>query len=88
MKIEITRKFQKQVNSCNDQLIRKKVGNILEDAASVRTMSGFCNLKKLRGSKNSYRIRAGNYRIGLIIDDDLVIFAAFDHRSDIYKYFP
>jgi len=27
MKIEITRKFQKQVNSCNDQLIIDNHGN-------------------------------------------------------------
>jgi len=88
MKIEITRKFQKQLNSCNNQLIRNKVRIMLEKAALVENMSGFSNLKKLRGYKRNYRIRMGDYRVGLIIDDDLVIFAAFDHRSDIYKYFP
>lgn len=51
-------------------------------------MQGFANLKKLSGYKNSYRIGLGSYRIGIVIDDKTVIFAAFDHRSDIYKYFP
>ena len=26
--------------------------------------------------------------IGIIIKEKTVVFAAFDHRSDIYKYFP
>ena len=88
MRIEITRKFQKQVETCNDPSIKKKVGIIIEELSLSENITGFSNLKKLKGSKNSFRIRVGNYRIGLIIENDLIIFAAFDHRSDIYKYFP
>ena len=88
MKVVITRKFRKQVNSCGDQSIKKKVGVIFEKIESAENMSGLANLKKLSGAKNSYRIRVGDYRIGLIIEGDLLVFAAFDHRSDIYKYFP
>jgi len=52
------------------------------------SLNDFANLKKLTGYKNSYRIRLGSYRIGIVIEDKTVIFAAFDHRADIYKYFP
>ena len=88
MQIEITRKFRKQVEDCKDQRLRSKVLQIIEDVISVETMNGFTNLKKLTGYKSSYRIRLGTYRLGILIKDDTVIFAAFDHRSDIYKYFP
>ncbi len=88
MRIEITHKFQKQLNECNDKRIRSKVANIIQDVILINSMVGFNNLKKLTGYKNSYRIRVGNYRIGIVIDHDVVIFAAFDHRSAIYKYFP
>jgi len=30
----------------------------------------------------------GDYRIGVAIKNDKVVLAAFDHRSDIYTYFP
>ena len=88
MQIEITRKFQKQVEAYDDKHMRLKILSIIQEVIASESMQGFTNLKKLKGYKNSYRIRLGNYRIGIVIDDKIVIFAAFDHRSDIYKYFP
>jgi len=88
MLIEITRKFRKQVEDCKDQRIRSKILALIEAVISAENMNEFPNLKKLSGYKNSYRIRLGTYRIGIIIEGNTVIFAAFDHRSDIYKYFP
>jgi mRNA interferase RelE/StbE len=88
MQIELTRKFQKQVENCNDRRIRSKVLVIIQAVIASESLNEFANLKKLTGYKNSYRIRLGSYRIGIVIEDKTVIFAAFDHRSDIYKYFP
>ena len=88
MQIEITRKFQRQVEECRDRRVRSKILSIIEAVASSQSMNGFPNLKKLTGLKNSYRIRTGDHRIGIVIDYDIVIFAAFDSRSDIYKHFP
>jgi len=88
MHIELTRKFQKQVKECDDQRIRMKVLRVIEAIVASDNIYEFPNLKKLTGYKNSYRIRLGSYRIGIVINNNTVIFAAFDHRSDIYKYFP
>ncbi len=88
MQIEITHKFQKQVLNCNDSGLKSKIYAIIDRIASVDQMNGFPNLKKLAGYKNIYRIRLSNYRIGIVIENQTVTFAAFDHRSDIYKYFP
>jgi len=65
-----------------------KTGKTLKDTMAARKPSDIKHLKKLKGAKNSFRIKLDNYRIGLKIENDVVIFAAFDHRSDIYKYFP
>ena len=65
-----------------------RVGSIIGQAIAASDLIGFNGLKKLSGTKNSYRIRLGNYRIGIIWEDNIVTFAAFDHRADIYKYFP
>lgn len=88
MQIEITRKFRKQVEAYNDMGIKLKILHIIEVVNAADNMNNFPNLKKLTGHKNSFRIRMGDYRIGIIIDRNKVIFSAFDHRSDIYKYFP
>ncbi len=88
MIIEVTRKFKKQVNACRDSAIRALIGKIIEEAISAQRLSEIKHLKKLKGSGNCFRIKLGNYRIGLKILNDTVIFSAFDHRSEIYKYFP
>ena len=88
MQIEITRKFQKQVGYCNYRRQRSKVLSIIEAVSASDNMNGFPNLKKLTGYKNCYRIKIGDYRIGIVIDKNIVVFAAFDNRNDIYKHFP
>jgi mRNA interferase RelE/StbE len=35
-----------------------------------------------------YRIRLGDYRVGLKIENNTVCFVRFLHRKDIYRYFP
>jgi len=45
-------------------------------------------VKKLKGYKSAFRIKTGNYRIGLIIENDEAIFVAILHRKEIYRNFP
>ena len=46
------------------------------------------NLKKLRGDDPAYRIRLGDYRIGVFIDGETITFARVKPQRDIYRYFP
>ena len=46
------------------------------------------NFKKLKGYKNAYRIKIGDYRIGVFIENKIVEFARVVHRKDIYRVFP
>lgn len=88
MNTEFTRKFSQQVMVCNDQKIRNKILETIQFCTKASSMSEVRNVKKLSGYKNYYRIRIGDYRIGIEVNKDIIIFAAFDHRSNIYKYFP
>lgn len=46
------------------------------------------NLKKLKGATNAYRIRSGDYRIGVFIQNDVITFSRVLHRKEVYRYFP
>jgi mRNA interferase RelE/StbE len=46
------------------------------------------NLKKLVGYNIYYRIRVGDYRIGIKVEEEVVYFVVFEHRKDICKGFP
>ena len=57
----------------------------VEAAESIHTLK---NIKKLKAEGFYYRLRIGNYRIGLTIQDETITFIRFLHRSEIYRYFP
>ncbi|HBY75652.1 MAG TPA: plasmid stabilization protein, partial [Cyanobacteria bacterium UBA11148] len=46
------------------------------------------NLKKLKTEGDYYRIRVGDYRIGIVINEDVVVFVRVLHRKEAYRYFP
>ena len=42
----------------------------------------------MTGFPNAFRIRLGNYRIGIVRNGVAIEFVRFLDRKDIYKYFP
>ena len=61
------------------------VYNQVAEASAVKNIP---NLKKLSGYKNAYRIRIGEYRIGLYLEGDVLVFARILPRKEIYRFFP
>lgn len=61
---------------------------VFEEIPNLLSFEEIRNLKKLKGTENCYRIRIGDYRIGLILDDETITFVRVLHRKDIYRYFP
>ena len=45
-------------------------------------------LEKLKGYNIYYKIKVGNYRIGVKIDDHVLSFERILHRKEIYKFYP
>ena len=64
------------------------VKNVIPVFPGALTPQEIGDLKKLRGGERYYRIRLGEYRIGLILEGDKVVFVRFLPRKDIYRYFP
>lgn len=44
--------------------------------------------EKLKGYQTYYRIRFGNYRVGVGYEEDVLTFQRVLHRKEIYRYFP
>jgi mRNA interferase RelE/StbE len=88
MILRFTSKFLKQVSKIDSVRLRNEISIIINEAEKTENLSTLKNIKKLAGFRNHYRIRVGDYRIGLYYSNNILEFAAFDHRKDIYKYFP
>ena len=89
MKVKFKRSFARDLKKIRNKDVLAKVKKIIEMFESIAKIEDFKgDLKKLRTGSDQWRIRIGDYRIGLEIKEDTVIFVRVLHRKDIYKYFP
>jgi len=88
MKVTFKRSFLKSLKKLKDQKLKNAIAESIERIETSETLSEVKNLKKLQGFSDCYRIRIGDYRIGIEVQDDVVCFGAFAHRKDIYGNFP
>lgn len=88
MVVKIDKSFDKDINKILDKATLKKVLEVYENVADAKSVLDIKGLKKLTGFKTYYRIRVGNYRIGIRIESDTVYFERNLPRKDIYKKYP
>lgn len=88
MRTEFLRKFSKDIDKIDAQQIRAAILEAIQNVEQAENLTEIRNIKKLSGFADAYRIRIGDYRIGLFVDGDVVQFARVVHRKDIYKFFP
>jgi mRNA interferase RelE/StbE len=88
LKTEFRGSFAKDLRRTRDQTLKRRVREIIELVERADTLQEIGGVRKLRGGDQYYRIRIGDYRLGLVLDNDTVIFVRFLHRKDVYRYFP
>ena len=88
MQLVILNKFYKDLDKIDDKKLALKVIQIIDDIEKANALSDIKNLKKMQGFAICYRIKMGDYRIGLYFENNIVELARLAHRKDIYKLFP
>ena len=80
--------FDKDINNIKETKILYRIEQASFNVRDALTMHDIRKLKKLKGYKFFYRIRVGDYRIGVTIIGDTVTFLKCLPRKDFYKHFP
>lgn len=88
MKVAFTESFLKDLKAVKDRSVAAKVRAAIEASEQADTLDQITHLKKMRGSKDLFRIRIGDFRIGLKLEGETLVFIRFLNRKDIYRYFP
>ena len=81
--IAIKESAQKELDALDDRLFRRIDKKIVRLAVNPRPTG----CKKLKGSKDHYRIRIGDYRVVYILDDSarVATITRVAHRRDVYE---
>jgi mRNA interferase RelE/StbE len=88
-KVEYTKRFLKELSRLPKEIQTQAEKIVFEELLKDNPFKlGY--LERMSGYPNKYKIRIGNYRIGITIDktDKLLICQRIAHRKDIYRIFP
>ncbi|NEO14397.1 MULTISPECIES: type II toxin-antitoxin system RelE/ParE family toxin [Moorena] len=89
MEIEYRELFLKDLKRLKKQPVYRRIMEvafeIIPKAAELKELS---NVKPLKGYPNRYRIRVGDYRIGIEVHGDKLEMMRVLHRREFYRYFP
>lgn len=88
-KVEYTRRFLKELATLPAELQNRVEPIVFEELESENPFElGY--LQKLKGYSDKYKIRVGDYRIGITVEQETntLICERIAHRKDIYKIFP
>lgn len=88
MKVSFQKSFKKDLLKILNTDLLQKIREIIEQVEQAEQLSEVNNVKKLKGKTGYYRIRVGDYRVGIKVCDREVLFVRILHRKAIYRYFP
>jgi len=88
LRVAFKRSFIRDLEKIRNQSLKDRIRQAIELAKQAHNLQDISHIRKLRGSERYYRIRLGNYSIGLAVEGDEVTFVRFLHRRDVYRYFP
>jgi mRNA interferase RelE/StbE len=88
MKTAFKDSFYKSIIKLRNRKLKSEVADIISKVETAEDLRSIPNLKKIHGRGKYYRIKIGDYRIGLKLVDEVVYFVDLAHRQDIYKHFP
>ena len=87
MKYEYTNAFIKDVKKSSPE-IQAQIKNLIEEIRSADKLGDLPNVKKMKGFSNAFRIRLGEYRVGVFWENDNLVLVRMLHRREVYRYFP
>jgi mRNA interferase RelE/StbE len=88
LKVRFRASFATDLRALKDKSLLERVKALIAKVESAEGLPGIPNLKRLRGGGAYYRVRLGDYRVGLAVEENAVVFVRVLHRREVYRYFP
>jgi mRNA interferase RelE/StbE len=88
-KVEYTKRFLKELSALPIE-IRSRIEPIVFESLDSTDPFELGYLEKMKGYPDKYKLRMGDYRIGITLDkkSQMIICERVAHRREIYRVFP
>jgi len=89
VKILYSKAFGKDLETItHNPAIKKRLLELIEKLNACGSFDELHDVKKIEGYKGYYRMRIGDYRLGIKPSGNTIELIRFLHRKDIYRRFP
>jgi len=88
VKIEYRKKFLKELSKIHTGERLRIESFVFKELPKANSIFELGNVEQMKGYPSFYKIRFGQYRIGLKMKEGRVILERALHRKDIYRFFP
>jgi mRNA interferase RelE/StbE len=89
MEILYGKQFSKDLDAIRHETdIKAHLLKLIKTIRAAKSFSDLKGVRKLEGYQAYFRIKVGDYRLGIKVTQDTVELIRFLHRKDIYRRFP
>ena len=89
MKVESSSRFIRDIRRISAPALARRVNQKIAEIESVASIRDVSNVRRLTTPSGiHYRVRIGDYRLGITVEGEVAVLVAFGPRDDIYRRFP
>jgi mRNA interferase RelE/StbE len=88
VRVAFRQSFERDLEKIKDRSALQRVRQVVEQVEHANNLQEVRNVRKLAGTTGFFRIRVGEYRVGVALVAGEVEFVRCLHRRDMYRYFP
>ena len=88
MQVEFRKTFKQDLRDIKDRKVLARIRAAIEEVENASSLLSVANVNAIQGHVGYYRIRIGDFRLGLYVDKGVVAFVRVLHRKEMYRYFP
>jgi mRNA interferase RelE/StbE len=80
--------FAKDLKAIKNKTVLEAVAKLIGVVEAAQNLRAIPDVKKLKAKGDYYRIKLGDYRVGITLNKDEITFVRCLDRKEIYRYFP
>ena len=89
MELFYGKRFSKDLDTIRHEAkVKKALLELIESIRAADSLGDLKDVRKIEGYQGYFRIKVGDYRLGVKAEKNRIELIRFLHRKDIYRRFP